>query len=447
MKGDFSRQIFDKRKHYTGVLMQQGRVQVDADWNMQQAIQQYRIQTKSRDLIGLNGAPEAEAGFEINVSPDGNDLSISPGRIYVNGILCELERPTPVDVLEVSEVQVRVSRWIVDDESFEVGQWIEIYAEGIAPRLLQIVGVDSISRFLTFNGDVIDFQDTAHVKVHRIALFTHQLDYPDPPKYVKMSGPHNYGLGGTTCISKERCEAGVSKIELVVTIPGASPSWNKKEVGMVFNWKDDQNYWILVCKYRSSVDSSRSSPGVHVSVSTEIVKVQMGYRYVINSQGPVSKNVARTGERPPGEARFSIEQPVGYLKGKIKVNFGDKGPWDHTCNQGLPETILENSKVGMFTRFNGRAKFTRFVVEYKDTKRVLIPPERTDRVIGRLVVKPNFLRPVRKTQGFLGQSYSEMSTPSWPLRAEFERWFWVVPPGAVYWYAQGDMGIGADSLR
>jgi hypothetical protein len=33
MSGDYSRVRFDPKKHFSGVLMQQGRVQLDADWN------------------------------------------------------------------------------------------------------------------------------------------------------------------------------------------------------------------------------------------------------------------------------------------------------------------------------------------------------------------------------------------------------------------------------
>ena len=38
MKGDYSRDTFDPAKHFTRVLMQQGRVQLDADWNEQAAL-------------------------------------------------------------------------------------------------------------------------------------------------------------------------------------------------------------------------------------------------------------------------------------------------------------------------------------------------------------------------------------------------------------------------
>ena len=51
MKGDFSRRTFNRRKHYNAVLKQQGRVDVDADWNEQTDIQKYIDRTRARDII------------------------------------------------------------------------------------------------------------------------------------------------------------------------------------------------------------------------------------------------------------------------------------------------------------------------------------------------------------------------------------------------------------
>ncbi|HEX2090825.1 MAG TPA: DUF6519 domain-containing protein [Longimicrobiaceae bacterium] len=65
MQGDFSRITFDPRKHYSGVRMQQGRVQLDADWNEQADILAHRIATETRDLVGESGAPEGSPGFRI----------------------------------------------------------------------------------------------------------------------------------------------------------------------------------------------------------------------------------------------------------------------------------------------------------------------------------------------------------------------------------------------
>lgn len=91
MPGDYSRRLFRKSKHYSGVLMQQGRVQLDADWNEQLDIQLYRTETESIDVIGRCGVPRKKGGFGIGSTPNGRDLTISAGRIYVDGLLCELQ--------------------------------------------------------------------------------------------------------------------------------------------------------------------------------------------------------------------------------------------------------------------------------------------------------------------------------------------------------------------
>lgn len=90
MKGDFSRDTFDPRKHYRAVLLQQGRVQVDADWNEQQAIQAHLGENTARDIIGASGAPAEDPGFLIRVQ-DGKMLFIGAGHFFVDGSLCENE--------------------------------------------------------------------------------------------------------------------------------------------------------------------------------------------------------------------------------------------------------------------------------------------------------------------------------------------------------------------
>src|SRR4029077_12233018 len=96
MRGDFTRDLFDPAKHYSGVLMQQGRVQLDADWNEQDSIQRYRTQVEARDLIGVSGGPFENAGFAIQIAGT-NTLVISHGRYYVQGILCENEQDVSYD--------------------------------------------------------------------------------------------------------------------------------------------------------------------------------------------------------------------------------------------------------------------------------------------------------------------------------------------------------------
>jgi Family of unknown function (DUF6519) len=113
MKGDFSRDTFKPEQHYARVLMQQGRVQVDADWNEQASILLHHLRTMAMDVIGPHGGPMANPGFEIvtkdslKLRPDteinptekkrlegilgGITFLIRAGRYYVNGLLCENE--------------------------------------------------------------------------------------------------------------------------------------------------------------------------------------------------------------------------------------------------------------------------------------------------------------------------------------------------------------------
>jgi hypothetical protein len=101
MKGDFTRDTFRPEKHYQQVLMQQGRVQLDADWNEQAAIVAQRDATMMADLVGRCGGPAGNAAFQIltqlsekQQAPPG-DFYLSAGRYYVDGVLCELEAPEP----------------------------------------------------------------------------------------------------------------------------------------------------------------------------------------------------------------------------------------------------------------------------------------------------------------------------------------------------------------
>ncbi|MDQ3248356.1 MAG: DUF6519 domain-containing protein, partial [Chloroflexota bacterium] len=92
MKGDFTRSTFEPANHYSGVRMQQGRVQLDADWNEQIDITAHRVETETVDVIGECGAPIDHAGFALLPTLDSSGqptLAISAGRYYADGLLCE----------------------------------------------------------------------------------------------------------------------------------------------------------------------------------------------------------------------------------------------------------------------------------------------------------------------------------------------------------------------
>ena len=89
MKADISRDSFDPTKQYMRVLMQQGRVLLDADWNEQVSILLHHMQTMAEDLIGPHGGPQHRCGFEVTLPGSGNNLRIGTGRYYVDGIPCQ----------------------------------------------------------------------------------------------------------------------------------------------------------------------------------------------------------------------------------------------------------------------------------------------------------------------------------------------------------------------
>lgn len=113
-RGDFTRDTFNKSKHFLRVLMQQGRVQLDADWNEQVSILLDRLQSLAMDVLGLHGGPQDNCGFEFiateeqierlsGVSDDektrlkkqlSSSYLIGKGNYYVEGLLCENEEYT-----------------------------------------------------------------------------------------------------------------------------------------------------------------------------------------------------------------------------------------------------------------------------------------------------------------------------------------------------------------
>lgn len=90
-KGDLTRDTFDLKKHFSRVLMQQGRVQIDADWNEQSDILLHYIQTLAEDIIGPFAGPGNGFLISKKLDEDGKSfrIGIGYGNYYVDGILCE----------------------------------------------------------------------------------------------------------------------------------------------------------------------------------------------------------------------------------------------------------------------------------------------------------------------------------------------------------------------
>lgn len=99
MAGDYTRFTYRPEDAHSAVLMQQGRVELDADWNELVELIQRRLRVETVDVIGRCGVPrETLEGFKIGGTVSGG-LRIGAGRCYVDGLLAE-NRGTGTDLRE-----------------------------------------------------------------------------------------------------------------------------------------------------------------------------------------------------------------------------------------------------------------------------------------------------------------------------------------------------------
>lgn len=91
MSFDNSRYTFDPWKNFSSVVMQQGRVQLDADWNEWLAELARRIQADTLDLYGHAAYPPTTPSAFLITATTGtpNTVTIGLGRMYVDGLLAE----------------------------------------------------------------------------------------------------------------------------------------------------------------------------------------------------------------------------------------------------------------------------------------------------------------------------------------------------------------------
>jgi hypothetical protein len=117
MKNDTTRDTFDRVKHFSRVILQQGRVQLDADFNEQVSILLDYLRTLTVDLIGPAAGPSDNWGFALLASDKditalklpadaeknlldrrkNEKVLVAPGRYYVDGFLAQNDSYATVD--------------------------------------------------------------------------------------------------------------------------------------------------------------------------------------------------------------------------------------------------------------------------------------------------------------------------------------------------------------
>ena len=166
MRGDFTRFSHQPDKHYADVLMQQGRVQLDADWNEQRDIDDQRWRGQTVDTVGACGRPIDAPGFKL-ASPDGADLTFQPGRIYVDGLSYELTSELPYrDQPQLPDPEPLVPRAGTTD-LFYLDVWQRHVTAVEDPKLREIAlgGPDTATRVETV-AQVKVFKDVGDLRCH-----------------------------------------------------------------------------------------------------------------------------------------------------------------------------------------------------------------------------------------------------------------------------------------
>jgi hypothetical protein len=203
-RGDFTRDTHHAFKHFSRVLMQQGRVHLDADWNEQTAILLRYLQTLAADLIGPHGGPAdpvdldgKPSSFRISLDPSlPNDFIIGAGHYYVHGILCELgSTPVPILSISIEGSSINIAEWCPDGYDFVEGQYVEVSASkptspGIPPPVIakitdiSAVGTPTLGAERTLvlaplgNASLNQFIPPTLPVLRRITTYKTQPDYP-----------------------------------------------------------------------------------------------------------------------------------------------------------------------------------------------------------------------------------------------------------------------------
>ncbi|TDW22089.1 DUF6519 domain-containing protein [Kribbella kalugense] len=171
--GDLTRSTFRSYRHYSGVRMQQGRVQLDADWNEQLDVAAYRDETRSADVIGASGVPKVDGGFGVDVVED--DLLLTTGRAWVGGLLCEIDGEVTRVTDQSSPTSVAVASLVLDGAELQAHDWIEALDAAGSVGSARVESVDVGSRTIALETAI-----GAATEVRRRTSYCTQPDLPEP---------------------------------------------------------------------------------------------------------------------------------------------------------------------------------------------------------------------------------------------------------------------------
>jgi len=351
MKADFTRKTFAPLKHFSRVLMQQGRVQLDADWNEQAAILLRYLRTLAADLIGPQGGPVDSVsgiagGYAIGpilFTPAVlNDFRIGPGHYFVDGILCEADT-TPVAIIvpqfSGNSVTVQVDHWTLDGAPFQANQYVEVFDDvqspngnaAFSPTVVQITNPQHAQLTLTLQAASLPALALATApKLRRVFTYLTQPDYPVPDTgrlavsttylvyldvwerhvtYVEDDSIREVALGGPDTATRAKV------VWQVKSVPGMSNP-DAKTACDNFDFKDPSFLGTLLNQNRGRLkamakqDSKSMDPCITAPQSRYRGPENQLYRVDIHTGGNAWNG---TGTPPAGAATFKWSRENGSV--------------------------------------------------------------------------------------------------------------------------------------
>jgi len=306
MAADISRVRFDPLRDFAGVVLQQGRLLLDSDFNELVAVLERRLRAETSDLTSFGPDPDLAGvawvprqtpnAFQITAS--GGSLSIGRGRMYVDGLLAEnhgvevdgfdpllSERTGTVDTSYLAQPYWPTPDSVPTSGTFlaYLDVWHRELTHLEAPDLVEIaVGVDATARWQTAwqvrlhavppgttcttdDDDIPGWLDVIRPSDGR--LTTHEVDIPasgDPCELPPEGGyrglenqtyrveVHEGGQPGGTATfkwSRENASVAMPVVEMVSTTVLRLTSVGRDDVLRISN--DD---WVEILDDRRELD-------------------------------------------------------------------------------------------------------------------------------------------------------------------------------------------------
>jgi photosystem II stability/assembly factor-like uncharacterized protein len=268
MRGDFSRTTFRPQHHYSGVRLQQGRVQLDAEFNEHVDIEAYRDEALTRDVVGVNGVPYEGGGFQIGAGSNLRDIDASGSALWAvgeDGTVLKAApgtQPWALQAIPAGAGHLNALSLTAADQGWLVGEGGKAKAFELTsaepdvwqPRPLpsgsnvdlnDVVVVGSNVWVVGAAGTILHW-DGAQWKRHKVAGVNVTL------RGIHFSGANGWIVGDNGTLLTTKAPTGpwkvhnASKIDTnlrSVSLPSATTGWAVGDGGAIYAWDNADSRW------------------------------------------------------------------------------------------------------------------------------------------------------------------------------------------------------------